>query len=186
MLPCAAAVTCAGCSLSPGRTGPMPASPSSRVIHPTRRMVKCPKEGRNKVNYLITFTTLFIVAYANCANEPYCAARTVQGYMRKFGQVRMGGRFIIFLPFNLRSHNVLNNFDAILGLQWWRSDRLLRSRDRPQAGRLQLQKHGTDRLPVQDRRMHPAKGERVQCGTSVKRGLLFFFLFNLLILIHIT
>ncbi|EAA05103.3 AGAP011119-PA [Anopheles gambiae str. PEST] len=25
-------------------------------------------------------------AYANCANEPYCAARTVQGYMRKFGQ----------------------------------------------------------------------------------------------------
>ncbi|XP_035787305.1 lysozyme-like [Anopheles albimanus] len=25
-------------------------------------------------------------AYANCTNEPYCAARTVQGYMRKFGQ----------------------------------------------------------------------------------------------------
>uniref|UniRef100_A0A182R1A9 lysozyme n=1 Tax=Anopheles farauti TaxID=69004 RepID=A0A182R1A9_9DIPT len=25
-------------------------------------------------------------AYANCVNEPYCAARTVQGYMRKFGQ----------------------------------------------------------------------------------------------------
>lgn len=185
MLPCAAAVTCAGCSPSPGRTGPMPASPSSRVIHPTRRMVKCPKEDRNKVNYLLHLP-FFIVAYANCANEPYCAARTVQGYMRKFGQVRMGGRLIIFLHLNLRSHNVLNNFDAILGLQWWRSDRLLRSRDRPQAGRLQLQKRGTDRLPVQDRRMHPAKGERVQCGSSVEYVVVSVCLFNLLILIHIT
>ncbi|KXJ73684.1 lysozyme [Aedes albopictus] len=25
-------------------------------------------------------------AYANCANDPQCAASTVQGYMRKFGQ----------------------------------------------------------------------------------------------------
>uniref|UniRef100_A0A1Q3FNH0 lysozyme n=1 Tax=Culex tarsalis TaxID=7177 RepID=A0A1Q3FNH0_CULTA len=25
-------------------------------------------------------------AYANCANDPQCAAATVQGYMRKFGQ----------------------------------------------------------------------------------------------------
>lgn len=26
-------------------------------------------------------------AYANCVNEPYCAARAVQSYMTKFGQV---------------------------------------------------------------------------------------------------
>jgi len=25
-------------------------------------------------------------AYANCVNEPYCAAKTIQGYMKKFGQ----------------------------------------------------------------------------------------------------
>lgn len=25
-------------------------------------------------------------AYSNCANDPYCAARAVQGYMAKFGQ----------------------------------------------------------------------------------------------------
>lgn len=25
-------------------------------------------------------------AYANCVNEPYCAARAIQGYMAKFGQ----------------------------------------------------------------------------------------------------
>lgn len=26
-------------------------------------------------------------AYGNCANQPACAARTVQGYMARFGQV---------------------------------------------------------------------------------------------------
>lgn len=26
-------------------------------------------------------------AYSNCVTEPYCAARTVQGYMTKYGQV---------------------------------------------------------------------------------------------------
>lgn len=26
-------------------------------------------------------------AYSNCVNEPFCAARSVQGYMAKFGQV---------------------------------------------------------------------------------------------------
>uniref|UniRef100_A0A182JAH3 lysozyme n=1 Tax=Anopheles atroparvus TaxID=41427 RepID=A0A182JAH3_ANOAO len=25
-------------------------------------------------------------AFANCVNEPYCAARTIQGYMRRYGQ----------------------------------------------------------------------------------------------------
>jgi Destabilase len=25
-------------------------------------------------------------AYANCANEPFCAARIIQGYMKRFGQ----------------------------------------------------------------------------------------------------
>lgn len=25
-------------------------------------------------------------AYSNCVNEPFCAARTIQGYMNRFGQ----------------------------------------------------------------------------------------------------
>lgn len=25
-------------------------------------------------------------AYPNCVNEPYCAARAIQGYMKKYGQ----------------------------------------------------------------------------------------------------
>lgn len=31
------------------------------------------------------FSWLFL-AYANCVNEPFCAARAIQGYMRRFGQ----------------------------------------------------------------------------------------------------
>lgn len=29
---------------------------------------------------------LFFVAFANCVNDPYCAANTIQNYMVKFGQ----------------------------------------------------------------------------------------------------
>jgi Destabilase len=34
-----------------------------------------------------TFFCVLILssAYANCVNEPYCAAKTIQGYMRRFG-----------------------------------------------------------------------------------------------------
>lgn len=28
----------------------------------------------------------FLIAYANCVNDPYCAANTIQNYMSKFGQ----------------------------------------------------------------------------------------------------
>lgn len=33
----------------------------------------------------LTFDFIHL-AYANCANEPFCAAKTIQGYMKKFGQ----------------------------------------------------------------------------------------------------
>lgn len=30
---------------------------------------------------------MFFPAFSSCANDPYCAARTVQAYMARFGQV---------------------------------------------------------------------------------------------------
>lgn len=32
-----------------------------------------------------TFSSFFS-AYENCVNEPYCAAKSIQGYMKKYGQ----------------------------------------------------------------------------------------------------
>lgn len=43
----------------------------------------------NNVNFLLT-------AYSNCVNEPFCAARTIQGYMKKFGKVRRLSIFGMF------------------------------------------------------------------------------------------
>jgi Destabilase len=34
----------------------------------------------------IIATLVLFTAYANCVNEPYCAAKTIQAYMKKFGQ----------------------------------------------------------------------------------------------------
>jgi hypothetical protein len=35
-------------------------------------------------------------AYANCVNEPYCAARAIQGYMKRFGQGKKDFICLIF------------------------------------------------------------------------------------------
>lgn len=36
---------------------------------------------------MFVFFLINSLAYTNCVNEPFCAAKAVQGYMAKFGQV---------------------------------------------------------------------------------------------------
>lgn len=42
----------------------------------------------------ILINKYLITAFANCVNDAFCAARAVQGYMTKYGQVC--GNHIIF------------------------------------------------------------------------------------------
>lgn len=49
-------------------------------------------------------------AYPNCVNEPFCAARTIQNYMKKYGQV-MTTKFLIKVAKKLSK-----NFFQLLGL----------------------------------------------------------------------
>lgn len=49
-------------------------------------------------------------AYPNCANEPHCAARAVQGYMAKFQQVPKN-----YLKLSLK---YFYTFTFVSGLQW--------------------------------------------------------------------
>lgn len=40
----------------------------------------------NFKHFLNSYLSIFLLAYSNCANDPYCAASAIQGYMRKFKQ----------------------------------------------------------------------------------------------------
>lgn len=50
------------------------------------------------------------LAYANCVNEPFCAAKTIQNYMKKFGQVS------ITTNFDQHPQFLIDEFT--IGLQW--------------------------------------------------------------------
>lgn len=72
---------------------------SGELFYPIREMVFFTRKCYNVL--LFTFS-----AYSSCTNDPYCAADTVQGYMRKFGQVHWSHRCGIdpnttFSQFNL-------------------------------------------------------------------------------------
>lgn len=44
----------------------------------------------------ILINKYLIIAFANCVNDAFCAARAVQGYMTKYGQVSGNLRIIIY------------------------------------------------------------------------------------------
>ena len=47
-------------------------------------------------NSRIIKTPVFHSAYAQCVNDPYCAARAVQGYMAKYAQVRAHTHMLVY------------------------------------------------------------------------------------------
>lgn len=91
-------VTCAACSVLHGLTGLTVANQRWAAKHQHPKQVKYFDLiiERLMLPQMYIFTQriffaciadIFIAAYGNCANDPYCAASSVQGYMTRFAQV---------------------------------------------------------------------------------------------------